>query len=156
MNKVDALAYFNGIEVFYKDLKHGRKKPNMADILDNFCKIINGNEVFIDFKFFKLIGTPETYTTLIQYITNTIQKVLTTHSSVSTLHINLKSMSLLDIDKHYVFIKGLSLATDFTDYISACSIYQSGFIFGKLLTAIFSCLDKPTQLKIKQRITLIE
>jgi hypothetical protein len=156
MNKAEALAYFNGIEVIYKDLKHGRKKPNMPDILNNFCKIINGNEVFIDFKFFKLVGTPETYSTLIQYITNTIQKILETNPSVSILHINLKSMSILDIDKHYVFIKGLSLATDFTDYISACSIYQSGFIFGKLLTAIFSCLDKPTQLKIKQRITLVD
>jgi hypothetical protein len=156
MNTEQALTYFNGIEVLYKDLKHGRKKPNMSDILDNFCRIINENEVFIDFKFFKLVGTPETYTTLIQYITNTIQKVLATHTSVSTLHINLKSMSLLDIDKHFVFIKGLSLATDFTDYISACSIYQSGFIFGKLLTAIFSCLDKPTQVKIKQRITLVQ
>jgi len=156
MNAKDVLTYFDKIEVEYKDLKHGRKKPNMPDILDNFCRIINENEVFIDFKFFKLVGTPETYTTLIQYITNTIQKVLATHTSVSTLHINLKSMSLLDIDKHFVFIKGLSLATDFTDYISACSIYQSGFIFGKLLTAIFSCLDKPTQVKIKERITLVQ
>jgi hypothetical protein len=74
MNTKEALTYFDQIELLYKDLKHGRKKPNMPDILDNFCKIMNGNEVFIDFKFFKLVGTPETYTTLIQYITNTIKK----------------------------------------------------------------------------------
>jgi len=156
MNNTQIIQYFNTIELLYKDMKHGRKKLDMKEILENFCKIANENEVAIDFKFFKLIACEQTYPTLIQYITNTIQKVLEKYPSVSTLHINLKSMSLLDIDKHYVFIKGLSLATDFTDHISLCNIYQSGFIFGKLLTVIFSCLNKETQMKIKQRIKMID
>ena len=154
--KQNIIQYFSNIEENYKKLKHGQIKPILEDIMRNFCCIINKNELAIDFKYFKFIAQADTYNMIIQYIINTIQVILQDNSNVNLLHINLKSMSLLDIEKHFTFIKNLSEATDFTNHIVQCNIYQSGFVFNKLLSAIFLCLDKDTRIRIKNKIKIIE
>lgn len=154
-NTPTMMNYYSINEENYKKLKRGQVKPFIPDIMKNFCRTINNNEVVIDFKFFKFIASNDTYLLLIQYINDTIQMALMNVSSI-IIHINLKSLSITDIDKHQIFIKKLSESTDFIEKISRCNIYNAGYIFSTLINAIFIFLNSDTRQNIKNKLKIIE
>ena len=142
--KMDILTYFADIEKEYKLIKRGLQPAELNNIMDNFCRIRNAYEIMIDFKYFKLIAKPDFYETIIKYIVTTIKYVLHTQQRVS-LHINLKSMSLTDIDKYKSFISQISYQQNVLSSIGSINIYNTGVIFTTLINVVLSFLDKPTK-----------
>jgi len=147
-------VYFIKVEETYKGIKHGRIKPTFSELLSNFCQIIGNNEIAMDFKHFKFIASKETYSFLIEHINLIIQTILTSCEH-TILHINLKSLSISDIDKHQLFIKNLSESKNFVENISYCNVYNSGFVFSSLLTSIFMFLNIETRKEIKNKLHII-
>ena len=142
--KTEVLEYFSDIEKGYKMIKHGHKPAELNNIMDNLCRVRNTYEIMIDFKYFKLVAKPDFYDTIIKYIVATVKYVLHTQHMV-VLHINLKSMSLTDIDKYRTFIAQISTEQNILQTISSINIYNTGPIFSTLIQIVLSFLDKPTK-----------
>lgn len=144
ITKTEVLEYFYDIEKGYKMIKHGQKPAILTNIMDNLCCVRNAHDIMIDFKYFKLIAKPDFYETIIKYIVSTVKYVLHTQHMV-VLHINLKSMSLTDIDKYKSFIAQISTEQNVLPTINSINIYNTGSIFTTLIQIVLSFLDKPTK-----------
>ena len=142
--KIEVLEYFTDIEKGYKMIKHGQKPAELNNIMNNLCRVRNTYEIMIDFKYFKLVAKPDFYDTIIKYLVATIKYVLhTQHRAV--LHINLKSMSLTDIDKYRTFISQISYEQNILPSINSINIYNTGSIFATLINVVLGFLDKNTK-----------
>jgi hypothetical protein len=112
-------------------------------------KLVN-NQILLDYRYFKFISAPENYELLLFYITSVINDVLLTHNNF-IFHVNMDTLTLLHIEKHYSFIKKIAevLKTTFPDKLEICYIYNAPFIFSKLFSVISAFIDKKTQQKIR-------
>ena len=121
-----------------------------SDMLHHLCFNIRKNEIILDYKYFKKCAAPETFDMLIQYIVNIINAVMKTESTF-IFHINMKSLTLTDIDKYYGFIQNISetLKRSFPNKLDKCYIYNAPFIFSQLFNTLSCFIDKPTQKKIQ-------
>jgi hypothetical protein len=67
------------------------------------------------------------------------------------VHVNMKSLSLTEIDKHKMFIQQMSqiLQEKYPDKLSKCYIYNSPFIFSQIFNFVSMFVDKETLKKIE-------
>jgi hypothetical protein len=130
-----------------------KQKPqinlSLPDMMHHLCFNINNNDIILDYKYFKMCAFQETYEMLIKYIVETIQFVLLTYPDFS-FHINMKSLTLSDIDKYYTFIQSISerLKSAFPNKLNTCYVYNAPFIFSQLFNTLSCFIDKKTQQKI--------
>jgi hypothetical protein len=140
-------------EIFTKyksSLNSNTIKLEIDSFIINFCKIYdNSNHIIIDYRFFKLLVKDEFYNFFINYIILTINKVLENYNTFY-IHIFLKSLTLLDIEKYYSFISNISilLQKKFPDKLEKCCIYEAPFIFSQIIFILSKFIDKKTQQKI--------
>jgi hypothetical protein len=125
-------------------------KTCFNDVISHLCFALESENILLDYRFFKFIASADNYEFIICYIVSVIQCVLNKHETF-ILHVNLDSLSLLHIEKHFGFIKKMSevLKTTFPDKLNICHIYNAPFIFSKVISIISVFVDKKTQQKIK-------
>lgn len=120
-------------------------------ILDKFCYIERENDIIIDHAFFKqyIKMTDNSINTLNRLI-DQIEKVLK-HYDNFNVHLKIKSLTLIEIDKHKDLIAMMSviLKQKFPDKLQNCLIYDAPFIFSSLFSLVSSFIDKDTQKKMR-------
>jgi hypothetical protein len=125
-------------------------KTCFNDVLSKLCFAVDSQNIILDYRYFKFIASVDNYEFIICYIVSVIQCVLNKHETF-ILHVNLDSLSLLHIEKHFGFIKRMSevLKTTFPDKLNICNVYNAPFIFSKVISIIGAFVDKKTQKKMK-------
>jgi CRAL/TRIO domain len=125
-------------------------KTCFNDVLSKLCFAVDSQNIILDYRYFKFIASVDNYEFIICYIVSVIQCVLNKHETF-ILHVNLDSLSLLHIEKHFGFIKRMSevLKTTFPDKLNICNVYNAPFIFSKVISIIGAFVDKKTQQKMK-------
>jgi len=138
----------------YDDIKRIIKQDitslNISKVLSNFS-YIKDNIIIIDARFFKLIAIPEHYEIFKIYLSNTIRKMLEeTNTKTIVFHFNIKSINIIDLDKHSSFIINLAkyMAETFPDKLEKCYLYGSGVIIQGLYSLLSYIIDKKTQHRI--------
>ena len=81
---------------------------------------------------------------------NNIDFILT-KNELFNFHINVKSISILDVDKNKEFIQKASciLKEKYPSKLDTCYIYEAPSMFNNIFKLIFAFVDKETQKKIK-------
>ena len=87
---------------------------------------------------------------MINYITNNIDILIEKNNKIS-VHINIKNLSLTDINKHKKFFQYTSniLKAKYPEKLSKCYVYNSSFLISQFSYIINMFLDKDTQKKIE-------
>ena len=142
---------FSSNDYNYKTIKNNIKKiENLETILKKLCFIENENHIIINYPIFKILLKNGQYEEIIiQYIFNIMRGVLKIYPQF-IIHINMDSLTLVDIDKYYSFITKISkiMRDSFPEKMYKCHIYNASFIFSKLFKIISLFIDKNTQKKI--------
>ena len=123
----------------------------LAELLNNFCYISsNENDLTMNFKCLKLLNKQLSNDYLLEHLIKNIDLVLTKYS-VFNFHINVKSISILDVDKNKDFIQKASivLKEKYPYKLDTCYIYEAPNMFNNIFKLIFAFVDKETQKKIK-------
>jgi hypothetical protein len=123
----------------------------IAELLHTFCYISsNENDITLNFKSLKLINKQLSNDFLLEHLINNIDLVLTKYN-VFKFHINVKSISILDVDKNKDFIQKASivLKEKYPCKLDICYIYEAPNMFSNIFKLIFAFVDKETQKKIK-------
>jgi hypothetical protein len=126
---------------------HKIKTGEWNDVLQCICSIKN-NTILIDYTYFKYFGSNETYDLLINLCCSQIDHYLISNPSL-VVHLNLKSLTIVEIDKHKRFIQNIALilSTKYPNKLQKCYIYNAPFVFSQLLNIICMFIDKETQSK---------
>lgn len=124
------------------------KQNKFTQIFEGLSYIKN-NSIVIEYKYFKYFASIQTYDAITNYIDSQITNILTTYSNF-TIHINMKSISISDVDKHRNYICYISkfFSEKYPDLLYRCYIYNAPYIFEKIFTMIRIFIDKETQAKI--------
>jgi len=131
-------------DVILKKIKCGE----WDEILGKLCSEKN-DYIVIEYPYFKYIATAETYDTIVSLICSHIEKVLKNNITFS-VYLNLKMLTLVEIDKHKNFIQYLStfLKDKYPQKMEKCYIFNAPFVFSQLFHIISMFIDKETQSKI--------
>ena len=126
------------------------KKGEWNDILSGLCNIKDNNSILLDYIYFKHFATKDSYNIIVNYITNNINNILDEHNGF-ILHINMQKLTVIDIEKHMVFIQNISifLKEKYPNKLIKCFIYNAPFVFSKIFSVISLFIDKETQSKIE-------
>jgi len=125
------------------------KNKEWSDIFNNLCHV-NNDKVILDYVFFKHIATKETYELIISHIVKNIDEALL-NCEQFVIHINMKTLSVTDVDKHYLFIQDISnfFKDKYPNKLSKCYVYNAPFIFKQVFNIVSLFIDKETQGKIE-------
>jgi len=124
------------------------QKGEWHEILNGLC-FIKENSVILNYIYFKHVAQEQTYAYILNYITNNIDNVLTTNDNF-IVHVNIKNLTLVDINKHKQFIKYISefLKEKYPEKLAKCYVYNAPFIFAQFFTIVSMFIDNKTQKKI--------
>lgn len=125
------------------------KKGEWSDILSNMC-FIKENTLILNYIYFKHFAIQQTYSFILKHITNNIDKILLT-SSDFMVRVNMKNLTIVDIDRHKLFIQNISgyLKDKYPQKLSKCYIYNAPFVFAQFFNIVSMFVDKETQKKIE-------
>jgi len=120
------------------------------EVLNRFCFVIRDNHIVLDYRYFKFIANKENYAVIIQTVVGIMRGCLEKHE-LMIVHLNMKSLTLVDIDRHYSFIRDISeiMQRTFPDKLRKCFVYNAPFLFSQLYNTISMFIDKTTQKKIQ-------
>ena len=82
------------------------KKGEWTDIMNGLCKI-NDRFIILDNNYFKYFASKETYGIILTQIVYNIDVILSNYGDFN-VHINMKGLTVSDIDKHLSFIQSFS------------------------------------------------
>lgn len=133
----------------YKKVK-GKISLCIKEILSNWCFPVKENEIILDSQFFILIATTDNYGIIMNSAISLIEEILKTNETI-TVHLNMKSFTLIHLEKHYSFIKNICilLQTKFPDKLEKCFVYNAPFLFTQFFSIVSKFIDRKTQKKIK-------
>ena len=125
------------------------RNGNWNDIFKGLC-CIKENNIVLNYIYFKYIANDETYSYIMNHITNNIDQILQTNNEFS-VHVNMKSLTIVDIDKHKEFVQQISLflKDNYPDKLEKCYVYNAPFMFSNLFNIVSIFIDKETQKKIE-------
>ena len=125
------------------------KNGHWQDIYDGLCNSHHQN-IRIDYVYFKHFATKETYPLISSLITNKIDSVLKNNNNF-TVYVNMKSLSLSELEKHMDFIQYISklLRDKYPNKLLKCFIFNAPFVFSQLFNIISFLIDKETLSKIE-------
>jgi hypothetical protein len=139
----------------YKNIKssvYQNRIMNYEEFLKKTCFVYKENHIVINYSYLKWIMKNGVYTneSLIEYIINVFKETLCYHKKF-ILHINSNHLTMMDIDKYYLFIKNISLIMKetFPNKLDKCFVYNAPFIFSKLFSILSVFIDKATLQKIQ-------
>ena len=134
------------IEQVYNHIKGA---TSSQEILDKICYIID-NTIYMDYRYFKPVGSHTVYEPLIAHIIEKIRQVLLA-SPILIVHVSLKGFSIREMEKHMNFFKHISVVLD-THYpkkLSSCYVYNASSIFTQLFSLLSYFIDKDTLNKVQ-------
>lgn len=145
----------NSSNIFFETLEtpeiivNKLKKGEWNDILNSLCKV-DANSMYLDYIYFKYFATKETYGILTNYIMSHINNILLAYDAF-TVHVNMKTLTVLEIDKHMTFIQSISalLKESYSNKMNKCYVYNATFVFSKVLKLVSLFIDPETQQKIE-------
>ena len=110
---------------------------------------INDSGIVIDIKYAKYFANPATYDLIVHHWDNILSQLLTT-TNMYMIYINIHSLSIADIDKHYNFCKYIAnyFADKYPDKLHKCYIYNASIVFETLLNIITKFIEPVTIKKI--------
>jgi hypothetical protein len=125
------------------------RKGEWNDILKGLCSI-KENCIILNYIYFKHLAKDETYTYILNYITNNIDKILLKNNEF-IVHVNMKNLTIVDIDKHKEYIKYISefLKDKYPEKLAKCYVHNAPFIFTQIFNIVSMFIDKETQKKIE-------
>lgn len=125
------------------------KQGEWADILNGVCSI-KDNFIILDHNYFKYFAAKETYNIILSHAINNIDTILSAHNGF-IVHINMKGLTVTDIDKHISFIKSIStlLKETYPNKLTKCFIHNPPFVFAQILNIVSLFIDKETLSKIE-------
>ena len=125
------------------------RNGNWNDIFKGLC-CIKENNIVLNYIYFKYIANDETYSYIMNHITNNIDQILQTNNEFS-VHVNMKSLTIVDIDKHKEFIQQISLflKDNYPNKLEKCYVYNAPFMFSNFFNIVSMFIDKETQKKIE-------
>ena len=137
-------------EIFSEKVVDNIKKGDLSDILQGICSIKEDDTLILNYIYFRCIANVETYDHILNYITNNIEKVLLRNNEFN-VHVNMKNLTLSDIDKHKSFFQYISivLKEKYPKKLAKCYVYNAPFVFSQLYNVICMFIDKDTQKKIE-------
>jgi hypothetical protein len=142
--------YFNKNN--YNYVKTSAKQQTNLEMIQKLCYTQQENHIVLNYSYFKHILKNKIYNwdEIIQYIVNVKYKVLQTYSQF-IIHMNIDTLTLMDIDKYYLFIQKISqiMKEQFPEKMKICYIYNAPYVFSKLFSIVSVLIDKDTQKKIK-------
>jgi len=117
--------------------------------LDKICKV-KEKHVFIEYPVFKYLANETTYDKITKFIHESFKNVLKTNDTF-IIHLSLKSLTLSDVEKHYIYISKVCtiFKNAFPEKLDTCYIYNAPFIFNKIIYILSIFIDKNTREKIK-------
>lgn len=135
----------NSTEKIINKIKNGE----WGYILNGLC-YVNENKLILNYIFFKHFASNQTYNFVLNYIIKNIDDILTNNSEFIVC-VNLKHLTIVDIDKHKQFIQNISgyLKDKYPRKMQKCYIYNAPFVFNQIFTIISMFIDKDTQKKIE-------
>lgn len=144
------------IEIFYENIENTSsekiiekiKKGEWKDILNGLC-FVKENIVVLNYVYFKHFATRETYSLILNFITNNIDAILL-KNNYFIVKVNMKNLTIVDIDKHKIFIQNISgyLKEKYPQRLTKCYIYNAPFVFSQFFNIVSIFIDKETQSKI--------
>jgi hypothetical protein len=134
------------IEQVYNNIKCASSSQEM---LDYIC-YINDNCIYVDYRYFKPVGDPSIYESLLAHLINKITQILLVTPTL-IIHVSLNGFSIREIDKHLHFLKRAAIILDanFPKKLSSCYIYNASSIFTQLFRILSCFVDKITLNKVK-------
>lgn len=132
-------------EKIIKKIKSGEWK----DIIDGLCNV-KDNVIMLDNTYFKHFATKETYNIILLHIITNIDTILSEHDGF-IVHINMKNLTITDVDKHIKFIQNMSvlLKEKYPNKLTKCFVHNAPFVFSQILNIVSMFIDKETQSKIE-------
>lgn len=125
------------------------KKGDYSDLFENFIQIDN-NHITIHYIYFKHVASNATYNLLTTLVTNKLDPIIHKYDHF-IVHFNIKSFSLIDLDKHRLYIYSISnhFKDKYPNKLEKCYIYNSSFLVNQLYNFVSSFIDKETIKKIE-------
>jgi len=125
------------------------KNGEWDSILRGLCNI-KDDAIVIEYVYVKYFATKITYNIIINHITNNIDEILSKYPKFN-VYVNLKKLTLVDVDKHKDFIQDISifLRDRYPDKLTKCYVYNAPFVFSQIFNMISYFIDKETQTKVE-------
>lgn len=143
-------------EIFSENIEHSSekilekvKKGEWNDILYGLCSI-KENIVLLNYVYFKHIAKEDTYKYILNYLVTSLDNMLIMNSKF-IVHLNMKNLTITDIDKHKIFIQEMAdcFKNRYPQKLEKCYVYNAPFIFSQIYNMIGVFIDKETQQKIE-------
>jgi hypothetical protein len=146
LNNIQKYLFFDD---YFSEIKKDIKNIDFSVFLNSFCRIDQNYQIIIDYRFFKLIAFSDNYELFKLFLVDKINKVLSEMDKI-VLHVNLDSISLIDIEKHSTFLIQLAkwMASTYPDKLEKGYIYNSGFLIHGIYNMLTMVLDKETRRKM--------
>lgn len=145
-NEIDKNNLFYNNE--YNSLKN-IKNANIDIYLSYFSYIIK-KSLILDYRFFKLIGSPNNYDIFLNTLMNQIEELFKS-TKLFDLYFNIDTITLTELDKYSTFfIKVAKLFSEkYPDCLDNFYIIGSGFMFKSMNNLFSLILPKKTREKIQ-------
>lgn len=125
------------------------KNGEWQDIICGLCTT-KDNVIILDNIYFKYFATKETYNIILSHIITNIDTILSIYDGF-IVHINMKNLTITDVDKHLNFIKHISvlLKQRYSNKLIKCFVHNAPFVFSQILNIVSMFIDKETHAKIE-------
>jgi hypothetical protein len=132
----------------YNSLKN--KKNENIDIYLSYFSYITKQTLVLDYRFFKLIGSPNNYDIFLNNLMNKIEELIKS-TNLFDLYFNIDTITLTELDKYSnFFIKVAKLFSEkYPDCLDNFYIIGSGFMFQSMNNLFSLILPKKTREKIQ-------
>jgi hypothetical protein len=146
LNNIQKYLFFDD---YFNDIKKDIKNIDFSLFLNSFCRIDQNNHIVVDYRFFKLIAFSDNYELFKMFLVDKINKLLSIVDHI-VIHVNLESISLIDIEKHSTFLLQLAkyMSDTYPDKLENGYIYNAGFVIHGIYNMLTLVLDKETRRKI--------
>lgn len=125
------------------------KKGDFSDFLENFIQV-NENNITINYIYFKYFASSSTYELITNFLINRLDRLIDKFDKI-VVYLNLKSFSLLDLDKHknYIYFVSNSFKDRYPNKLEKCYVYNTTYLINQLYNIISGFIDKDTLNKIE-------
>jgi hypothetical protein len=121
---------------------------SMEIMLHKLC-CVNGNNLIIDYRIFKSIGSTSTYNAIFKHVDDIVSNTMTKFP-ILNVHLSMKSLSIVDTDKHSQFLINLiqHFNRTYKNILDVGNIYLAPSIFVQVFSIFSFVIDKDTKKKI--------
>jgi hypothetical protein len=122
---------------------------DLHEISHGLCNV-RDNSIILDYRYFKHFASKDTYNYIMTNVTTHINNIISSHDKF-VVHVNIKSLTVLEVDKHKLFIQFFSnyLQENYPNKMHKCYVHNPPFVFSQIFNMVSMFIDKETQNKIE-------